>query len=491
MSFLLFAIRCLPYKVSVILLSLFYFSLYSGVLGETDAYLKGDVKKGWATFYVEWRSNPGSCGVTPTNPAAVCALSSKYMKLPSGMTNPNKHPLCDKRYCVLVRGPLGAAVVKVSDTCPRCAEDNGENLDLADDFYATIAEKDKGKNPVHWKFVDCASYKLGKFTGDLDSEFPDYSSGKSPTTPSTTTGGKSGKKKRPAAGSDSSPSSEQGPSAGGPPAAKKPKLTKSAGKKPIKVIAPVVVNDSSSSPKPVDAIAQEKPSSDVISPPPLSTQETPKSAVDLSLTDPTKNEALKELLKEPEVAALYQAMQLNQLSYLKQIGELVATKKHKKLKVVYASSVKNGNGQSAKSLTDQTSVDNEVQAANEFNNDEAVKEQEMKQEMKHLKDEINGKETKKELKDELKPKTATEEVKKQKEPKSTESRLPSEKSTIPNADDVEVIEIEEVPTTVKLTSSEIADLQKGKKVSLGKQKTSAAPKNGNGALKNIELVTEP
>ncbi len=52
---------------------------------------------------------------------------------------------------------------------------------------------------------------------------------------------------------------------------------------------------------------------------------------------------------------------------------------------------------------------------------------------------------------------------------------------------MEVIEIEEVPTTVKLTSSEIADLQKGKKVSLGKQKTSASPKNGNGALKKYRI----
>jgi hypothetical protein len=139
-----------------------------------DFYLDQSVKKGDVTFYSEWKTNPGSCGFIPnSNQYRVAALSSKYMKLPPGMTNPNNHPICDKRNCILLKGPNGAMVVKVTDTCAGCKDDD---VDVADDAYANLANPDAGRVAMQWRFVDCNQYPLGPYKGDTSSLFSAASS---------------------------------------------------------------------------------------------------------------------------------------------------------------------------------------------------------------------------------------------------------------------------------------------------------------------------
>lgn len=164
--------------VSIFLVCLSVFALFSSfppmAFALPDPYIDGTIKDGWVTYYTEWKWAYGSCGVIPTTPEYVCALSSKYMAFPNGKGNPNNHPLCGPKYCVLVRGERGSAVVKISDTCGACIRDGGDNLDLADELYPMVTDPIKGKNNIQWKFVDCAIYHPGKFNGDQDSEFPHF-----------------------------------------------------------------------------------------------------------------------------------------------------------------------------------------------------------------------------------------------------------------------------------------------------------------------------
>lgn len=121
-------------------------------------------KTGEGTFYVEWKSGLGSCGSIPTNAFRVAALSSKYMKLPPGITDPNKHPLCASKdnSCILVKGQRGAIVLKVSDTCGGCGSDD---IDIADTAFSFIDDPNKGRVRVQWKFVQCSKFPLGPFKG--------------------------------------------------------------------------------------------------------------------------------------------------------------------------------------------------------------------------------------------------------------------------------------------------------------------------------------
>ena len=152
-------------------------------------YLDQSVKKGDVTFYSEWKTGPGSCGFpVDSNQYKVAALSSKYMQLPAGMTNPNKHPICGSQNCILLKGPAGAMVVKVSDTCAGCKDDD---VDVADDAYANLATPDAGRVIMQWKFVDCTKYPLGPYKGDTSSIFasspaPQKAATKKSTSPKNT-----------------------------------------------------------------------------------------------------------------------------------------------------------------------------------------------------------------------------------------------------------------------------------------------------------------
>ena len=76
-----------------------------------DIYFDQPVKYGQATYY---SGGMGSCGFVSTG-YQVAAITVKYMGNPPG-GNPNKAPLCAPQYCILVTGPVGSIVVKVTDT---------------------------------------------------------------------------------------------------------------------------------------------------------------------------------------------------------------------------------------------------------------------------------------------------------------------------------------------------------------------------------------
>lgn len=76
-----------------------------------DSYFSQPVKYGQATYY---SGGMGSCGAVSSG-YRVAAITVRYMGNPPG-GNPNNHPLCAPQYCILVTGPLGSIVVKVTDT---------------------------------------------------------------------------------------------------------------------------------------------------------------------------------------------------------------------------------------------------------------------------------------------------------------------------------------------------------------------------------------
>lgn len=71
--------------------------------------------------------------------------------------------------CLLVKGPKGSVTVRVTDSCPGCA-DNGVNLDLSAQAFAKIADPDEGRIDITYQAVTCAT------TGNVAYHFKDGSS---------------------------------------------------------------------------------------------------------------------------------------------------------------------------------------------------------------------------------------------------------------------------------------------------------------------------
>lgn len=124
------------------------------------------INSAWAytgdlTFYTEWRGNYGSCGldVSKSNHFYVAALSRSFMQLPPGVTNPNKHPLCNADRCIEVTGKRGRVVLKISDTCMGCATND---VDVADTVFPMLDEPNLGRVKASWQFVNCQSNPPGK-----------------------------------------------------------------------------------------------------------------------------------------------------------------------------------------------------------------------------------------------------------------------------------------------------------------------------------------
>lgn len=117
--------------------------------------LSGDL-----TYYHEWRGNYGSCGLDRSmhDQFYVAALSRKYMNLPPGQTNPNNHPMCGDSHCLQIWGARGSVVLKVSDTCEGCRDDD---VDVADSVFPMLDDPNKGRVRVNWEFVDCHSNPPG------------------------------------------------------------------------------------------------------------------------------------------------------------------------------------------------------------------------------------------------------------------------------------------------------------------------------------------
>lgn len=116
---------------------------------------------GEMTFYYEWRGNHGSCGLdrAKTDHFYVAALSTVHMKLSPGVSNPNKHPLCQPDRCVEVTGKRGKVVLKISDTCVGCKEND---IDVAHSVFPMLDDPNQGRVKVSWNFVNCQSNPPGK-----------------------------------------------------------------------------------------------------------------------------------------------------------------------------------------------------------------------------------------------------------------------------------------------------------------------------------------
>lgn len=113
------------------------------------------------TFYYEWRGNYGSCGLDRAkyDQFYVAALSRSFMQLPAGITNPNKHPLCNADRCIEVTGNRGRVVLKISDTCWGCATND---VDVADTVFPMLDDPNRGRVKATWKFVNCQSNPPGR-----------------------------------------------------------------------------------------------------------------------------------------------------------------------------------------------------------------------------------------------------------------------------------------------------------------------------------------
>lgn len=123
----------------------------------TNELYKGDV-----TFYYEWKGNYGSCALNKSriDPFYVAALSRHWMKLPKGLSNPNKHPLCGERHCIKVNGSRGSVVLKVSDTCYGCKP---YDVDVADKVFPMLDNPLRGRVKMTWRFIDCNKIALGRY----------------------------------------------------------------------------------------------------------------------------------------------------------------------------------------------------------------------------------------------------------------------------------------------------------------------------------------
>lgn len=115
------------------------------------------VYSGRATYYTEWKTGLGSCGIPLSRvPSELCALSSSVMS--SNSVNPNKHTLCDPSSCIKVWPAAGSEsqgiIVKITDTCPSCG---AGDIDLSDVAFTKLAPLSQGVLQVKWKFVDCSS----------------------------------------------------------------------------------------------------------------------------------------------------------------------------------------------------------------------------------------------------------------------------------------------------------------------------------------------
>jgi expansin (peptidoglycan-binding protein) len=68
--------------------------------------------------------------------------------------------------CVAVTGPQGEVVVRITDSCPGCAEGD---LDLSREAFGKIAALSAGRVPITWRSVSCA------VTGPIAYHFKDGS----------------------------------------------------------------------------------------------------------------------------------------------------------------------------------------------------------------------------------------------------------------------------------------------------------------------------
>lgn len=127
------------------------------LLEETKAF-SGDVM-----FSNDWRGNYGSCGLERSkhNHFYVAAVSKMYMNPSPGETNQNNLPKCGDSHCLQIWGPHGSAVLKISDTCEDCREND---IIVADSVFPMLGDPKKGRVRMNWNFVDCRSNRPGPWS---------------------------------------------------------------------------------------------------------------------------------------------------------------------------------------------------------------------------------------------------------------------------------------------------------------------------------------
>lgn len=141
------------------IINIFLFLTVIGIKCANEIDFDGEFKTGEVTWDTAWRGMYGSCGFPfpPKSDFLVGGLTMKYMQPPAGVTNPNSHPLCGPKYCLLIKGPIGSVVVKVSDSI----QGNNDNVNVADTVFEYLAEKGLGRAVMQWKFVDCTTNPIG------------------------------------------------------------------------------------------------------------------------------------------------------------------------------------------------------------------------------------------------------------------------------------------------------------------------------------------
>ena len=112
---------------------------------------------GSITFYHSWKTNPGSCNLYSSEelPFYVGALSPlSFMALPRGQFNPNKHILCQDKYCLKLYASNGRAIiVKITDTCASCGQ---YDVDISEPAYRQLfGASSNDRLTTKWKFVHC------------------------------------------------------------------------------------------------------------------------------------------------------------------------------------------------------------------------------------------------------------------------------------------------------------------------------------------------
>lgn len=107
-------------------------------------------------FTSDWQGKLGSCR-TKTDHDFGARLSKSFMKLPPGITKPEKHPLCAPDRCIEVDGHH-IVVVKIIGTCESCAGNDFEVDKTTSIYYGDIGF---GHNVVKWRFVNCQNNPPG------------------------------------------------------------------------------------------------------------------------------------------------------------------------------------------------------------------------------------------------------------------------------------------------------------------------------------------
>ncbi|WP_394825483.1 expansin EXLX1 family cellulose-binding protein [Pendulispora albinea] len=115
----------------------------------------GEMQTGQATYYAA--NGGGNCSFDPSpGDLDVAAMNTEQYA---------GSQACGS--CVSVRGPKGSVTVRIVDRCPECQRGH---IDLSEQAFVKIAERNDGKVPITWQTVAC------NVTGNVAYHYKDGSS---------------------------------------------------------------------------------------------------------------------------------------------------------------------------------------------------------------------------------------------------------------------------------------------------------------------------